>query len=86
MKLSTSLASAATALLAGTPLTQAIKLDLNSPGMDHLLGISHDYVAKSATDSIKSAASTIAFDMMSVYTGNRTGDVPGNLPAPYFWW
>lgn len=23
---------------------------------------------------------------MSIYTGNRTGDVPGNLPAPYFWW
>lgn len=36
--------------------------------------------------SIKKAASQIAFDMMSFYTGNRTGDVPGNLPAPYFWW
>ena len=24
--------------------------------------------------------------MMSFYTGNRTGDVPGNLPAPYYWW
>jgi mannan endo-1,6-alpha-mannosidase len=24
--------------------------------------------------------------MMSYYTGNRTGDVPGNLPAPYYWW
>ena len=36
--------------------------------------------------SIKAAASTIAFEMMSYYTGNRTGDVPGNLPAPYFWW
>jgi len=23
---------------------------------------------------------------MSYYTGNRTGDVPGNLPAPYYWW
>ena len=28
----------------------------------------------------------MAFDMMTTYTGNRTGDVPGNLPAPYFWW
>jgi len=36
--------------------------------------------------SIKSAASTIAFDLMSYYTGNNTGDVPGNLPDPYFWW
>ncbi|KAL9624684.1 MAG: hypothetical protein Q9160_001038 [Pyrenula sp. 1 TL-2023] len=23
---------------------------------------------------------------MSYYTGNRTGDVPGNLPQPYYWW
>lgn len=37
-------------------------------------------------DSIKKAASTIAFDMMTYYTGNRTGDTPGNLPDPYYWW
>ncbi|KAK7748119.1 hypothetical protein SLS53_001373 [Cytospora paraplurivora] len=23
---------------------------------------------------------------MKYYTGNRTGDVPGNLPDPYYWW
>ncbi|TID19389.1 Histone deacetylase [Venturia nashicola] len=37
-------------------------------------------------DTLKSAASTIAHGMVSYYTGNRTGDVPGNLPAPYYWW
>ncbi|KAI9831479.1 MAG: hydrolase 76 protein [Phylliscum demangeonii] len=37
-------------------------------------------------DSIKAAASTIAHGMVSYYTGNRTGDTPGNLPQPYFWW
>lgn len=37
-------------------------------------------------DSIKRVASTVAFDMMSYYTGNNTGDVPGNLPEPYYWW
>jgi mannan endo-1,6-alpha-mannosidase len=37
-------------------------------------------------NSIKAAASTVAFDLMSYYTGNNTGDVPGNLPDPYFWW
>jgi mannan endo-1,6-alpha-mannosidase len=36
--------------------------------------------------SIKSAASTVAFGLMKYYTGNNTGDVAGNLPAPYFWW
>jgi len=24
--------------------------------------------------------------MMTFYTGNHTGDVPGNLPQPYYWW
>jgi len=24
--------------------------------------------------------------MVKWYTGNHTGDVPGNLPAPYYWW
>ena len=37
-------------------------------------------------DSIKAAASNVAYNMMTFYTGNHTGDVPGNLPAPYYWW
>jgi mannan endo-1,6-alpha-mannosidase len=24
--------------------------------------------------------------MVQYYTGNNTGDVPGNLPSPYYWW
>jgi mannan endo-1,6-alpha-mannosidase len=24
--------------------------------------------------------------MMSYYSGNQTGGIPGNLPAPYYWW
>ena len=38
------------------------------------------------TDSIKAAASNVAYNLMTYYTGNRTGDVPGNLPQPYYWW
>lgn len=34
--------------------------------------------------SIKDGASTIAFGLLKYYTGNNTGDVPGNLPDPYF--
>ena len=34
--------------------------------------------------SIKDAASTVAFGLLKYYTGNNTGDVPGNLPDPYF--
>ncbi|KAI1343496.1 mannan endo-1,6-alpha-mannosidase DCW1 [Xylariaceae sp. FL0016] len=37
-------------------------------------------------DSIRSAASTVAYGLVSYYTGNNTGDVPGNLPDPYYWW
>ena len=39
-----------------------------------------------STDSIKKAAGTVAYDLMSYYTGNNTGDTPGNLPDPYYWW
>ncbi|KAF8864781.1 glycoside hydrolase family 76 protein [Acephala macrosclerotiorum] len=37
-------------------------------------------------DSIKSAASTVAYGLMKFYTGNNTGGTPGTLPSPYFWW
>ncbi|TLD09370.1 uncharacterized protein PgNI_06902 [Pyricularia grisea] len=37
-------------------------------------------------NSVKSGASTVAFGMMKYYTGNNTGDTPGNLPDPYYWW
>lgn len=46
----------------------------------------------SSLDSVKSAASTIAFDMMKYYTGNVSGqwNIPGILPPPevggYYWW
>ena len=39
-----------------------------------------------APASIKSAAREIAFDLVSYYKGNESGQVPGNLPQPYFWW
>jgi hypothetical protein len=37
-------------------------------------------------DSIKSAASAIARQMMTSYVGNLSGQVPGLLPPPYYWW
>lgn len=37
-------------------------------------------------EQIKDATSTIAYGMMKYYTGNNTGDTPGNLPDPYYWW
>ena len=37
-------------------------------------------------DSIRSAASTIAYGMMSYYVGNQTGKEPGLLYPPYYWW
>ncbi|ROW06488.1 hypothetical protein VMCG_04263 [Cytospora schulzeri] len=36
--------------------------------------------------SIRDGAATIAYGLMKYYTGNNTGDVPGNLPDPYYWW
>ncbi|KAH8897293.1 family 76 glycosyl hydrolase [Thozetella sp. PMI_491] len=40
----------------------------------------------SSESSIKEGAATIAYGLMKYYTGNNTGDTPGNLPDPYYWW
>lgn len=48
-------------------------------------------------DDVKSAAASIAYDMMTVYTGNQSGQIPGllpggsncnpyNNPGSYCWW
>ncbi|EXJ60839.1 hypothetical protein A1O7_04992 [Cladophialophora yegresii CBS 114405] len=43
-------------------------------------------------DSVKSVTSTLAYDMMTYYSGNQTGGIPGLLPGPcdnvacYYWW
>ena len=54
---------------------------ISSQGVD--AGIPLDLTSP---NSIKQAASTVAYDMMKYYTGNNTGDIPGNLPNPYYWW
>ncbi|KIV92792.1 hypothetical protein PV10_04058 [Exophiala mesophila] len=45
-----------------------------------------------SVDSVRSTASTLAYDMMTYYSGNQSGQVPGLLPGPcqsdacYYWW
>lgn len=36
--------------------------------------------------SIEKAAGQAAYGLVKYYTGNNTGDTPGNLPDPYYWW
>ncbi|KKK24532.1 hypothetical protein AOCH_001623 [Aspergillus ochraceoroseus] len=38
------------------------------------------------TDSVKKACKAVAKNMLTHYTGMNPGDVPGNLPDPYYWW
>ncbi|KAJ2991725.1 hypothetical protein NUW58_g2413 [Xylaria curta] len=42
-------------------------------------------------DNIRAAAKTLAYDLMSYYHGNESGQTPGILPGPppagdYYWW
>ena len=37
-----------------------------------------------SSDSLKEAAGEYAWGLVKFYSGNETGDVPGNLPAPYY--
>ncbi|KAK3294454.1 glycosyl hydrolase family 76-domain-containing protein [Chaetomium fimeti] len=42
-----------------------------------------------STSSIKAAAKDVAFDLMSYYKGNQSGEIPGLFPMPdgkYDWW
>ncbi|PMD41164.1 glycoside hydrolase family 76 protein [Hyaloscypha variabilis F] len=39
-----------------------------------------------SVDSIKSAASSLASQLVSYYTANSTGRATGILPSPYNWW
>ena len=44
-----------------------------------------------AKDSIKQAAKQKAADLISFYSGNQPGQIPGILPGPppigpYYWW
>ena len=47
---------------------------------------SSTHVFVNSTDSVKAAAKIAADGMMSFYTGNKTGGIPGLLPGPYYWW
>jgi mannan endo-1,6-alpha-mannosidase len=58
-------------------------------GLQHAGAITVD-ISDSA--SLKSAMSDIAYDMMTYYSGNQSGQTPGLLPGPcasnlcYYWW
>nr|POE51124.1 mannan endo-1,6-alpha-mannosidase dcw1 [Quercus suber] len=36
--------------------------------------------------TIKDAAATVAYGMVKYYHGNESGQTPGILPPPYYWW
>ncbi|KAF6833181.1 glycosyl hydrolase family 76 [Colletotrichum plurivorum] len=63
-----------------------ITLSSIAAGMSLAAAVNALDVTWSDDESIKSAASTAAYGLVKYYTGNNTGDVPGNLPDPYYWW
>jgi mannan endo-1,6-alpha-mannosidase len=71
--------------LVGGQIVSALDLDLTSSGTNpNVVWFPLD--TKAIADSIKAAAKTAAQGMVQYYTGNRPGDIPGNLPQPYYWW
>jgi hypothetical protein len=85
------LASVTSAVLLAGQAVSAIEIDINNRGQSRhdwrkpALGATAD-LKNPWLDSIKTAAATAAWGMLQFYTGNRTGDIPGNLPQPYYWW
>jgi mannan endo-1,6-alpha-mannosidase len=74
------------AVLLGAQAVLAIDLNVEDPGA--LVSLFNVFVAANdlEIESIRQAAKSVATEMMSYYTGYRPGDVPGNLPDPYYWW
>jgi mannan endo-1,6-alpha-mannosidase len=60
-----------------------IELDVNSVGKASSL---HLMSMLTSPDSIKSAASSLASQLVGYYTANSTGRENGTLPSPYYWW
>ncbi|KAI8633563.1 glycoside hydrolase family 76 protein [Xylariaceae sp. FL1651] len=53
--------------------------------------VSAQFYKIDSNDDIRSAARTLAYDLMSYYHGNESGQTPGILPGPppagpYYWW
>ncbi|GJD01424.1 glycosyl hydrolase family 76 [Colletotrichum higginsianum] len=58
-----------------------------------LPAVSAQYYKIDSTESIKASAKTLAYDLMTQYKGNQSGEIPGILPGPptehkgdYYWW
>lgn len=54
---------------------------------------SGQYYKIGTPDEIRESARTLAYDLMLLYKGNQTGEIPGILPGPpddgkgdYYWW
>ena len=64
-------------------LVNGIELDVNSVGKASSLQL----VSRlTSPGSIKSAASSLASQLVGYYTANSTGRENGTLPSPYYWW
>ncbi|KAF1926235.1 glycoside hydrolase family 76 protein [Didymella exigua CBS 183.55] len=61
---------------------------LGAIGVSSLLlsGVGAIELDVNSPDSIKKAAKALSTNLRNQYTGDRPGDVPGNLPDPYYWW
>ena len=71
----------------------AVRLARLATSLATWLSVAHGLTLDlSSADSIKSVTSTLAYDMMTYYSGNQTGSTPGLLPGPcqtdqcYYWW
>lgn len=87
---STTWLAAGLGLLLSGQSVSAIALDLSSAGMlDLTILLASCFTLLTTTfvsDSIREAAGTAAHGLVAWYNGNQTGQIPGNLPAPYYWW
>jgi mannan endo-1,6-alpha-mannosidase len=76
----------ACAALLAPSVNAALQVDFSSTGKYNTIISCSKFLTSVYPESIKKAASTIAKGMVSYYSGDKPGQVPGLLPQPYYWW
>lgn len=63
----------------------SIEVDVDDKGLSATTTpAGRTHLTRSHLESVKAAAATAAWGLVRFYSGNETGDVPGNLPDPYY--
>lgn len=79
--------------VAQTAATRDVYYTIDTPGKHGSTIVGWYLTSKMYSDHIRESSRTLAYDLMTLYKGNQSGQIPGILPGPpstslgdYYWW